>query len=200
MTTHLDLPSWVSYPLGMDHTSFRHLDYVSQLDENRLRLSKPNGYPIYGYDYLEYVGMSSCEETIVQVCTHADSSFISAHFKRNHLHNREHHFAGLCVVVVMTCLYLLNNKRYIPFSSKDNMGVAHFWFVDVEKNVKYDPTGSQYTMQELQTIYKSGKPTIYYGWGQRPATRFLNLIQKIQPNSVRYKKEGRTRPLLGMNS
>ena len=89
----------------------------------------------------------------------------------------------------MTCLYLLNEKKYIPFSSKDDLGINHFWFVNMETNVRYDLTGSQYSDSELQKLYDCGKPTKYYGFQQRPTLRFLKLIQKIQPNSVFYEKE-----------
>ena len=177
----------------MNHTSFRHLDFVSGTKNNRLLLSRPEGHPtIYLYDNIEYDGMSSVKEVIDVVIMKLNSSFLSPQYKKQHLHKRNHPFAGLCVVAVMTCLYLLNQRKYIPFSCGDDLGINHFWFVDTETNVRYDPTGLQYNDTELYRMYKLGKPTRYYGFQQRPAARFLNLIQTIQSNAVRYKTDIKT--------
>ena len=174
----------------MNHTSFRHLDFVSRTKNNRLLLSRPRGHPtIHLYDNIEYDGISSVDETIDVVSQNLNASFLSPQYKRHHLHKRNHPFAGLCVVAVMVSLYLLNQRKYIPFSCKDDFGINHFWFVDTETNVRYDLTAKQYNDTELYRMYKLGKPTIYYGWGQRPAARFLKLIDTIQPNAIRYKKK-----------
>jgi transposase len=99
---------------------------------------------------------------------------------------RKHEFAGPCVVTTMTALYLLDDERFVPFSCKDQVGIRHWWFVDIDDNETFDPTGTQYNKRELENLHRSGKPTPYYGWGQRPATRFLDLISGIQPTAVRY--------------
>ena len=171
---------------GMNPSSFRHLDFVKRTEIGRLCLSKPNGQPIYAYDNIEYDAMRSPIEVLEVVTTHCDASYLSSHYKRNHLHKRKHEFAGLCVVTTMTALYLLADERFVPFSCKDQVGIRHWWFVDIDDNETFDPTGTQYNKRELENLHRSGKPTPYYGWGQRPATRFLDLISGIQPTAVRY--------------
>ena len=174
----------------MNLTSFRHLDFVSRTKDNRLLLSRPRGHPtIHLYDYIEYDGMSSVKEVMDIVSQNLNSSFLSPQYKKQHLHKRNHPFAGLCVVAVMTSLYLLNEKKYLPFTGKDDLDITHWWFIDTDTNILYDPTSSQYTSKELRAIYKTGRPTIYYGWGQRPAARFLKLIDNIQPNAIRYERK-----------
>ena len=173
----------------MNQTSFKHLSFVSKLTNNRLRLVKPNGYPIYRYDVLEYERVLCPEKAVETVKENITPSFLSSHFKRTHSRSGDHTLRGLCVVATMTCLYLLNDDRFVPHTSVDEDGINHWWFVDTKSDFRYDLTSSQYDTSQLNQLYQSGKPTTYYGWGQRPATRFLNLIQKIQPYSKRYKKE-----------
>ena len=174
---------------GMNPTSFRHLDYITRTSSGRLCLSKPNGSPIYAYDNIEYDRIQSPDEVGELVTANLDTSYVSSHYKRTHLHKRSHRHAGLCVVATMTALYLLNDERFVPFSCEDQIGIRHWWFVDVVENTTFDLTGTQYNAEELENLHRSGKPTPYYGWGQRPATRFLDLITSIQPTAVRYVTE-----------
>lgn len=173
----------------MNQTSFKHLSFISTLPNNRLRLVKPNGYPVYEYDVLEYERMLSPQETVETVKKNITSSFLSSHFKRTHSRRNDHKLRGLCVVATMTCLYLLNDDRFVPHSSVDEDGIRHWWFVDTNVDFRYDLTSSQYNKDQLDRLYASARPTIYYGWGQRPATRFLDLLQKTQPSSKRYRKQ-----------
>ena len=80
---------------GMNPSSFRHLDFVKRTEIGRLCLSKPNGQPIYAYDNIEYDAMRSPIEVLEVVTTHCDASYLSSHYKRNHLHKRKHEFAEL---------------------------------------------------------------------------------------------------------
>ena len=171
---------------GMNPTSFRHLNYITRTESGRLCLSKPNGHPIYAYDNIEYDRVSSPEEVVEVITRHLDASYMSSHYRRNHSHKRVHGHVGLCVVATMTSLYLLNDDRFVPFSCEDQIGIRHWWFVDVVENKTFDLTGTQYNAEELEKLHRSGKPTPYYGWGQRPATRFLDLMSSIQPTAVRY--------------
>ena len=66
----------------------------------------------------------------------------------------------------------------------------------VEQQI-YDPTAAQYDQTTLSELYEKGKPTPYYGWGQRPATRFLDLLEQTNLSTSRchgdHSKEGTTR-------
>lgn len=52
---------------------------------------------------------------------------------------------------------------------------------------KYGLTLDQFpTYGELEDVYATGKPSGYYGFGEMPASRFFDLIQKVQPESKRW--------------
>ena len=125
----------------MNHTSFRNLDFVKRTAIGRLCLSKPNGQPIYAYDNIEYDAMRSPTEVLEVVTTHLDASYLSSHYKR------KHEFAGLCVVTTMTALYLLDDERFVPFSCKDQVGIRHWWFVDLISGIQ--PTAERYSTKTI---------------------------------------------------
>ena len=162
----------------MNQTSFRHLSFVTDLGNDKLRIVKPNGYPIRSYHKLEYVRSRSPKDAINRVTSNLDSSFLSSHYKQHHRHKRDHFLAGHCVSATMCCLYLLNDHRFVPFSCLDDTGIVHWWFTDMVEQQIYDPTAAQYDQTTLSELYEKGKPTPYYGWGQRPAKRFLDLLKR----------------------
>ena len=173
----------------MNRTPFRHLDFISVIEGSRVRLSKPDGHPVYRYDNIEYDVVDSVQVATELVRSQLDAKYVSSHFKKNHQHKRQHSHAGLCVVATMCCLYLLNDNRYVPWAAVDTDDIRHWWFTDIETSVVFDVTANQYTQVELESLYENGKPTPYYGWGQRPATRFLDLLTTVQPTTVRFKSD-----------
>ena len=96
-------------------------------------------------------------------------------------------YFGYCVPATFSMLYLMNTNLLEPISGEDSLGENHWWLRDIISKKKYDLTLEQFaTEKELQDVYDTGKPKAYYGFGENPAKRFFNLIQKVQPKSKRW--------------
>ena len=94
---------------------------------------------------------------------------------------------GHCVPATFSLLYLMDSFELQPVRGKDASGEGHWWLQDVHSKYKYDLTHEQFsTQKELEDVYDTGRPSGYYGFGQMPASRFLDLIQKVQPKSKRW--------------
>jgi hypothetical protein len=96
-------------------------------------------------------------------------------------------YFGLCVPATFSLLYLMNTDALEPMQGKDVEGLEHWWLRDINTQERYDLTYDQFlTEEELDGVYETGKPKGYYGFGEMPAVRILNLIQKVQPQSKRW--------------
>ena len=96
-------------------------------------------------------------------------------------------FFGYCVPATFVLLYLMDTGTLEPMRGQDASGEGHWWLRDILTREKYDLTLDQFpTYGELEDVYTTGKPRGYYGFGEMPASRFLSLIQKVQPDSIRW--------------
>ena len=97
-------------------------------------------------------------------------------------------YFGHCVPATFVMLYFLDTESLDPIRGMDSSGEGHWWLQDIFTGKKYDLTFDQFpTADELETIYETGKPRCYYGYGQMPASRFLDLMQKVQPDAKRWR-------------
>ena len=96
-------------------------------------------------------------------------------------------FFGYCVPATFALLYLMDTDDLEPVRGEDASGEGHWWLQDVHSKQKYDPTCDQFpTQKELEDVYDTGRPRGYFGFGEMPASRFLDLMQKVQPESKRW--------------
>jgi len=166
----------------------KHNDYILDKD-GKTSLVRPCGYKTdLTYDVLEYQRVAATEKNINlvadQIQKNLSKDFLSHDFKRRYGIDGHQH-RGLCVVATMVLLYLVDSEDLVPMSATDNEGLRHWWVQSLSTSNHYDITKNQYGRKELRRLYNNGKITAYYGWGQRPAARFLDLIEKIQPTTVR---------------
>ena len=99
-------------------------------------------------------------------------------------------FFGHCVPATFVLLYLMDTEILEPMRGEDLDGEGHWWLRDNLSQERYDLTFDQFaTNEERENIYETGKPRGYYGFGEMPASRFFDLIQKVQPNSRRLKTD-----------
>jgi hypothetical protein len=84
---------------------------------------------------------------------------------------------GHCYHSIQALYYLMNTDRLVPMSGKDYRDDYHWWLQDEEK--VYDPTADQYYNVAKLPPYHQGKKSKWYGWGQRPHQRSLDLIVRV---------------------
>lgn len=56
----------------------------------------------------------------------------------------------------------------------------------MNSGMRFDITSDQFTESELEFVYQSGKPRRMYAHYGKPQSRFLDLMQRVQPTSTRY--------------
>ena len=115
-------------------------------------------------------------------------------------------YVGYCVPATFALLYLMDTDQLQPMQGDvfiddymvDGEGTWHWWLEDKKTKKKHDITHQQFTTeQELQEVYKTGRPMGYYGYSDQPASRFLTLMEKVQPTSLRWTAEDKEDPTPG---
>ena len=88
-------------------------------------------------------------------------------------------------------LYFMDTNLLVANNGKYENNETHYWVKDKETQAIIDITEEQYTKEELQIIYTTGKSTKYYGYEEEPTARFFQLMQKVQPSSILYETSDR---------
>lgn len=84
---------------------------------------------------------------------------------------------GHCYHSTQALFYLMNTDRLVPMSGKDYRDEYHWWLQDDER--VYDLTSDQYYVVGRLPPYHNGKKSKWYGWGQRPHQRSLDLMIRV---------------------
>jgi hypothetical protein len=84
---------------------------------------------------------------------------------------------GHCYHSTQALYYLMNTDKLVPMSGIDYREDYHWWLQDGER--VYDVTGDQYYSVRKLPPYQNGKKSKWYGWGQRPHQRSLDLIVRV---------------------
>jgi len=80
----------------------------------------------------------------------------------------------------------MDTETLHPISGTDAEGENHWWLEDMESGERYDSTSEQYSKEELDYVYDTGKPKRLYSFQGRPQKRFLDLMSSLQPDATRY--------------
>ena len=91
--------------------------------------------------------------------------------------NQKNFTYGHCYHSTQALFYLMNTDKLVPMSGKDYRDEYHWWLQDGER--VYDVTGDQYYSVGKLPPYHNGKKSKWYGWGQRPHQRSLDLIVRV---------------------
>lgn len=150
------------------------------------------------YDVLEYSKYPYTPKQTEEVCQLIRDNLtenllpdnIKKKYPPEHTRWNYPHF-GYCVPATFTLLYVMDTNVLEPMRGEDETGELHWWLRDILTREKYDITLAQFpTYEDLEKVYATGKPTGYYGGRnpnyQMPASRWFDLIQKIQPTSTRW--------------
>jgi hypothetical protein len=71
----------------------------------------------------------------------------------------------------------MDTDKLIPMSGKDYRDEYHWWLQDGKR--VYDLTADQYYTVGKLPPYHLGKKSKWYGWGQRPHMRSLDLMVRV---------------------
>ena len=84
---------------------------------------------------------------------------------------------GHCYHATQALFYLMDTDELQPMSGIDYRGDYHWWLQNGKRI--YDITAEQYYSVGKLPPHHNGKKTKWYGWGQRPHQRTLNLIVRV---------------------
>ena len=117
-----------------------------------------------------------------------NSSLITGDIKRKYPseHPRwKRELFGYCVPASFALLFFMDTDRLHPFTGSDPDGENHWWLEDVITNKRFDLTSAQYSKKELEFFYGTGRPKKLYSFQGRPQSRFIDLMESVQPNTRR---------------
>lgn len=149
------------------------------------------------YDVLEFERYPYTPDQLEKVSklirSNLTDDLLSKEIKKKYPDNHfrwKYPFFGHCVPATFVLLYLMDTEILEPMRGENTDGEGHWWLRDNFSQEKYDLTFDQFaTNQEREDVYETGKPKGYYGFGEMPASRFFDLIQKVQPSSKRLKTD-----------
>ncbi|MAD08817.1 MAG: hypothetical protein CMP86_15575 [Gammaproteobacteria bacterium] len=85
--------------------------------------------------------------------------------------------------------YFLRTDNLVSLRGLDSTGNKHYWLMDRVTGTKLDPSANRYPPHELTKIYGSGKIAGYHGSQGKPAARFFDLMEQVDPIASRFEVE-----------
>ena len=93
------------------------------------------------------------------------------------------------VVSIFVLQYFLRTDRLVSLAGLDSSGKKHYWLMDRVTGKRLDPSVNRYPSHELTKIYDSGKVAGYSGSQGKPAARFFDLMEQVDPLASRFEVE-----------
>jgi hypothetical protein len=91
--------------------------------------------------------------------------------------NRSNPMYGHCYHSTQALFYLIDTDLLVPMVGVDYRDDYHWWLQNDER--VYDLTAEQYYSVGKLPPYHNGKKGKWYGWGQRPHQRSLDLMVRV---------------------
>ena len=85
--------------------------------------------------------------------------------------------------------YFLRTDDLVSARGQDSAGNKHYWLMDRVKGTQLNPSANRYSPHELAKIYESGKVVGYSGSQSKPAAKFFDLMEKVDPLASRFEVE-----------
>ena len=177
----------------------RHSKWMTIVDGNHRIFRKSNNLKgLAGkYDVLEFERYPYTPDQLDKISklirSNLTDDLLSKEIKKKYpdYHPRwKYPFFGFCVPATFVLFYLMDTETLEPMRGEGSEGEGHWWLKDNLSQQRYDLTFDQFsTNEERESVYETGKPRGYYGFGEKPSSRFFDLIQKVQPNSRRWKTD-----------
>ena len=169
-----------------------HQEYLRTFNDE-CELIRPMNNPITKHDILRFkrydYTAAWTEKIGNKIKDNLNSSLISNDIKKKYPsdHPRwKRELFGYCVPASFALLFFMDTDRLHPFTGSDPDGENHWWLEDLDTHERFDPTSVQYSKKELEFVYGTGRPKKLYSFQGRPQSRFLNLMELVQPNTNRF--------------
>ena len=91
--------------------------------------------------------------------------------------NQTNPMYGHCYHSTQALFYLMDTDLLTPMAGIDYREDYHWWLQ--KESLIYDLTAEQYYSIDKLPPYHNGKKSKWYGWGQRPHQRSLDLIVRV---------------------
>ena len=176
-----------------------HNKFIYKLDSNdciyRTKGNK-NRFEVLQYKRLEYTP-ENVDKLVQDIKKNLTDDLISNGFRKDFPPDYprwKRKYFGLCVPATFVFLYFMDTDLLSANNGKYENNETHYWVKDKETQAIIDITDEQYTKEELQIIYTTGKSAKYYGYGEEPTARFFQLMHKVQPSSILYETSDRFAP------
>ena len=93
------------------------------------------------------------------------------------------------VASIFVLQYFLRTDSLVSVGGLDSTGNTHYWLMDRVTGNRLDPFVNRYSSHELTKIYDSGKVAGYSGSQGKPAARFFDLMEQVDPLASRFEAE-----------
>ena len=93
------------------------------------------------------------------------------------------------VASIFVLQYFLRTDSLVSVGGLDSTGNTHYWLMDRVTGKRLDPFVNRYSSHELTKIYDSGKVAGYSGSQGKPAARFFDLMEQVDPLASRFEAE-----------
>ena len=93
------------------------------------------------------------------------------------------------VASIFVLQYFLRTDSLVSVGGLDSTGNTHYWLMDRVTGNRLDPFVNRYSSHELTKIYDSGKVAGYSGSKGKPASRFFDLMEQVDPLASRFEVE-----------
>ena len=169
-----------------------HQEYLRQAG-NRYELIRPIGHPVKKYDVLNFkrykYSVTSALEISDQIKAKLNFSLISQDIRAKYPKDHpcwDRHLFGYCVPATFSLLFFMDTDSLHPFTGLDPNGEKHWWLQDQFTGNRFDVTSSQYDKKELAFVYSNGMAKRMYSSNGKPQSRFMDLMQIVQPKTDRF--------------
>jgi hypothetical protein len=176
-----------------------HNKFIYKLDNKdciyRTKGNK-NRFEVLQYKRLEYTS-ENVDKLTHDIKKNLTDDLISSGFRKDfppYYPRWKRKYFGQSVTATFVFLYFIDTDLLIANNGKYENNETHYWVKDKESHAIIDITEEQYTKEELQVIYITGKSAKYYGYEEEPTARFFHLMHKVQPSSILYETSDRFAP------
>lgn len=147
------------------------------------------------YNQYEYT-QENIDKLSIDIRSNLVDNLISDEFRDDFApdyHRWKRKYFGLCVPATFVFLYFMNTNRLTAMKGKLEVDglvypfeETHYWVKDKDTGAIIDLTKEQYTDNELELLYATGKTAKYYGHKENPTARFFRLMKMVQPSITDY--------------
>ena len=173
-----------------------HNKFIYKLDNNDcIYRTKGNSsrFEVLQYNRLKYT-TENIDKLVKDIKINLTDDLISNGFRKDFPQEYPRwtrKYFGLCVPATFVFLYFMDTDLLTANNGKYENNELHYWVKDKESHAIIDITEEQYTEEELQQVYATGKSAKYYGYKEEPTARFFQLMHKVQPSSILYETSDR---------